>query len=170
MAIEEPAFENEFENDQEVPPFKVFVAGGRSALAREVIDFVEKELDIETVSLKEPGLGEVTELESLDEATEECCFGLVVLTAESELNGAHGAAAARENAIHEIGFLQGLYGPNNVLVLRQEGVAEFAHISGIEYETFSGNDVKTAFERIEDELSAARDEYEHDCDDDCDHG
>jgi predicted nucleotide-binding protein len=76
---------------------------------------------------------------------------------------------ARENAIHEIGFLQGLYGPNNVLVLRQEGVAEFAHISGIQYETFAGDDIASTFDRVEDEISAARDEYEHDCDDDCAH-
>jgi predicted nucleotide-binding protein len=169
MAFEEPVFENEFENEQDMPPFKVFISHGRSAAAREVVNFIEKELDIETASLKDPGLGEVTELESLDEATEDCCFAVVILTAEEELNGSHGAAAARENAIHEIGFLQGLYGPKNVLVLRQEGVEEFAHISGIEYETFEGNDVKTAFERIENELGDAREEYEHDCDDDCNH-
>ena len=169
MAIEEPAFENEFESQQDMPPFRVFISHGRSPLAREVAAFIEKDLDIETVSLKDPALGEVTELESLDEATEEACFAVVILTAAEELNGSHGAAAARENAIHEIGFLQGLYGPKNVLVLRQEGVEEFAHISGIQYEAFEGSNVKATFERLEEELDAAREEYEHECDDGCDH-
>jgi predicted nucleotide-binding protein len=169
MAFEEPVFENEFENDQDMPPFRVFVSHSRGPLAREVIDFIEKELDIETVSLKEPALREVTELESLDEATEESCFAVVILTAEDELNSAHGAAAARENAIHEIGFLQGLYGPKNVLVLRQEGVEEFAHIAGIQYEAFEGAEIKATFERLEEELADAKEEYDHDCDDSCDH-
>ena len=169
MAFEEPAFENEFENDQDMPPFKVFMSHSRSPLAQEVVAFIEKELDIETLSLKDPALGEVTELESLDEATEECCFAVVVLTAEEELNGGHGAAAARENAIHEIGFLQGLYGPKNVLVLRQEGVAEFAHIAGIQYEAFEGQEIKATFERLEQELEDAKEEYDHDCDENCDH-
>jgi predicted nucleotide-binding protein len=169
MAFEEPAFENEFEKDQDMPPFRVFISHGRSAVAREVAAFIEKDLDIETVSLKDPAVGEVTELESLDEITEECCFAVVVLTAEEELNGAHGAAAARENAIHEIGFLQGLYGPKNVLVLRQEGVEEFHHIAGIQYEAFEGTDIKATFGRIEEELEDAREEYEHDCDEDCRH-
>jgi|GEM_PF-2166323 len=169
MAFEEPAFENEFENEQDMPPFKVFISHNRSPLAREVVDYIEKELDVETVSLKEPALREVTDLESLDEATEECCFAVVILTAEDELHGGHGIAAARENAIHEIGFLQGLYGPKNVLVLRQEGVEEFAHIAGIQYEAFEGNEIKSTFERLEDELEDAIEEYEHDCDENCDH-
>ena len=169
MAFEEPAFENEFESDQDMPPFRVFISHSRGPVAREVVDFIEKDLDIETISLKEAALREVTELESLDEATEECCFAVVILTAEDELNGAHGAAAARENAIHEIGFLQGLYGPKNVLVLRQEGVEEFAHIAGIQYEAFEGSNVKATFERLEEELEDAKEEYEHDCDENCDH-
>jgi predicted nucleotide-binding protein len=169
MAFEEPAFENEFENEQDMPPFKVFISHNRSPLAREVVEFIEKDLDIETLALKEAALREVTDLESLDEATEECCFAVVILTAEEELHSAHGAAAARENAIHEIGFLQGLYGPKNVLVLRQEGVEEYAHIAGIQYEAFEGTEIKATFERLEEELDDAREEYEHECDDECGH-
>lgn len=112
--------------------------------------FIEKELSIGTISLQErPNKGR-TVIEKLEEETKECNFSIIVMTAEDEQKD--GEVRARQNVIHEIGFCQGVFGRENVLVLKQKGAEGFTNISGIVYEEFIGDNIKSTFEKIRQEI------------------
>lgn len=148
------------ENHEDDNEFVVFISHGRSAAWKDVARFIEKELDLPTVVLKEEVNRGRTIIEKLDEETENCSFAIIIMTAEDEQQD--GKLRARQNVVHEIGFCQGKFGRENVLVLRQENVEEFTNISGIVYEPFKLDNIETTFPRIIKEIRAAIDEKSED--------
>jgi predicted nucleotide-binding protein len=147
MSFEEPLFDD---HDEEIPPFRVFVFHGRSPLWNQVVDFVTTKLEIEAVTLPADRDGDVTDMEVLDTAAEDASHAIVVLTADDN----------REQALHAIGYFQGLYGPNNVLVLREASVEEFGSLSGVLYETFEGRNIAHTFPALAEEIEASKAEYD----------
>ena len=75
---------------------------------------------------------------------------VVVLTADDD----------REKTLHAIGYFQGLYGPNNVLVLREAAVEEFSSVTGVIYETFEGRNIAHTFPAVAEEIEASKAEYD----------
>jgi predicted nucleotide-binding protein len=147
MSFEEPLFDDQ---EDEIPPFRVFVFHGRNPLWKQVADFVRTKLEIEVVSLPGEQDGDVTDIDALDQATEDASHAVVVLTADDD----------REKALHAIGYFQGLYGPNNVLVLREAAVEEFSCVAGVIYETFEGRNIAHAFPAVAEEIEASKAEYD----------
>ncbi|AFM14199.1 TIR domain-containing protein [Turneriella parva] len=148
----------EDDNDDEFEEeFKVFVSHGRSPLWNEVERFVRTQLEIDVVILKDQVNRGRTVIEKLEEETDECHYAIIVMTAEDEQ--ADGTIRARQNVVHEIGFFQGKFGRENVLVLRQDSVEEFSNIAGIVYEPFSGNNIQSTFERIRSEIDDALERF-----------
>lgn len=147
MSFEEPLFDD---HDEEIPPFRVFVFHGRSPLWNQVVDFVTTKLEIEAVTLPADRDGDVTDMEVLDTAAEDASHAIVVLTADDN----------REQALHAIGYFQGLYGPNNVLVLREASVEEFSSLSGVIYEAFEGRNIAHTFPALAEEIEASKAEYD----------
>jgi predicted nucleotide-binding protein len=94
--------------------------------------------------------GAVTDLDALDQATEEASHAVLVLTADDD----------REKALHAIGYFQGLYGPNNVMVLREAAVEEFSCVAGVIYETFEGRNIAHTFPAVAEEIEASKAEYD----------
>ena len=134
----------------------IFISHGGSHLWKDVARFIEKELDCDTVVLQErPNKGR-TVIEKLEEETEDCDFAIIVMTAEDEQHD--GSLRARQNVIHEIGFCQGVFGRDRVLVLKQKGVEGFANISGIVYEEFIGDNVKSTFHKVRQEIEVLEEE------------
>jgi predicted nucleotide-binding protein len=146
--------------EDEEQEFKVFVSHGRNSLWHEVSRFIEKQLEIETVELEEQLNQGKTIIEKLEDAVSECSFAIVVMTAEDEQKS--GQYRTRQNVIHEIGYLQGSLGRENVLVLKESGVEEFSNISGIVYESFYDHSIRSTFERIRREIEHAVDNWEAD--------
>ncbi len=93
------------EGDQ--APFKVFITHGRSELWRNVEPYINKTLDMETEVLKEQYRG-CTIIEKLEDETDECDCGVIVMTPDDTME--NGDVRSRQNVIHEIGYLQALYG------------------------------------------------------------
>jgi predicted nucleotide-binding protein len=129
---------------------RVFISHGQSHLWKDVDRFISQKLEYETVILSEQINRGRTIFEKLEEEVEECDFAVVVMTADDEQKD--GEKRARENVVHEIGFLQGALGRENVLVLMQKGIKPFSNILGIVYESFEGDNIKSSFERIRQEM------------------
>ena len=144
--------------------FKIFISHGRSPLWNEVERFVRTQLEIDVVILKDQVNRGRTVIEKLEEETDECHYAIIVMTAEDEQ--ADGSVRARQNVVHEIGFFQGKFGRENVLVLRQESVEEFSNIAGIVYEPFIGNNIQSTFERIRSEIDDALERFLEEDDED----
>ena len=136
----------------------IFLSHGRSTLWKDVARFVERELDFEVVVLQEQTNQGRTIIEKLEEVTEDCHFAIIIMTAEDEQ--ADGNVRARQNIVHEIGFCQGTFGRQNVLVLRQNGIEDFSNLSGIVYESFEGDNIKSTFEKIRQELEEFEADWE----------
>lgn len=136
----------------------IFISHGGSHLYKDVDKYIYKNLGIETVILHErPNKGR-TVIEKLEDEIENCDFAIIVLTAEDEQ--ADGSIRGRQNVIHEIGFCQGYLGRDRVLVLKQKGVEPFTNISGIVYEEFIGDNIKSTFTKIQQEIEELEEELD----------
>ena len=148
MSFEEPGFDSQ--DEDEIPPFRVFMFHGRNPLWKQVADFIWKKLEIETVALRDEDNGDVIDIDSLDRTTEDASHAVVVVTADDD----------RERMAHAIGYFQGLYGPANVLVLRETSVEDFAGVTGTVTETFDGRNISHCFPAVAEEIEASKAEYD----------
>jgi hypothetical protein len=144
------AKKNKQKKNMEEGVIKIFISHGGSPLWRDVERFIDKKLRFETAILKDANNRGRTIIEKLEQETEDCDYAIIVMTAEDLQE--NGGIRARQNVIHEIGYCQGAFGRENVLVLKQNGVEEFSNISGIVYEAFTGDNISATFERIRQEL------------------
>jgi len=83
-----------------------------------------------------------------------------------------GSVRSRQNVIHEMGYLQALYGRERVVILKEHSVEFFSNNFGVEYIGFAGDAVNAAFHTlqeapegiyedvVEEEREAAEDEDE----------
>jgi hypothetical protein len=148
MSFEEPGFDSQ--DEDEIPPFRVFMFHGRNPLWKQVADFIWKKLEIETVALREEDNGDIVDIDALDRATEDASHAVVVVTADDN----------RERMAHAIGYFQGLYGPANVLVLRESSVEDFSFVTGTVTETFDGRNISHSFPAVAEEIEASKAEYD----------
>ena len=144
--------------------FCIFISHGKSTLWKDVERYIEKELGFPTVILKEEVNRGRTIIEKLEDETNDCSFAIIIMTAEDEQ--IDNQKRARQNVVHEIGFCQGKFGRENVLVLKGNFVEEFSNISGIVYEPFDDNNIKITFPRIAKELESAFEDFLEEEDDD----
>ncbi len=132
----------------------VFISHGRSPspLWREVQQFLEQDLGIETL---EQGRGSTpgrSTVEKLTEASNLCHRAIVVVTVDD--TSSFGEHRSRENVMHEIGFLQAKLGFDRLVILHEEGalgphyLADFVNIS------FPKGNVRAAMIDLERELRA----------------
>ncbi|HYX31338.1 MAG TPA: nucleotide-binding protein [Pyrinomonadaceae bacterium] len=137
----------------EARPMRAFISHGRSPDWREVQDYVEKDLKIDTLELaQEPNKGR-TVLQKLNEESDACSFAVVVMTGDDDIG--IGAPRARENVMHEIGFFQGKYGLANVCLLHEEGTNIPSNIHGLVYIPFPKGLVSASFGVLGRELRTA---------------
>lgn len=151
------------ENEAEEYYLTVFLSHGKSPLWQEVANYIEEKLAHEVVVLAEAVDQGRTQIQKLEQDTEECAFAIILLTSDDEQKS--GSPRSREKILHEIGFCQGTFGRENVLVLKQDGVEEFVDLAGVVYVSFAGNDIKSAFSRLQTEIEAAIDRFEDEEDD-----
>lgn len=130
----------------------VFLSHGRAQDWREVQAYIERDAGLHTLELaQEPNLGR-TVIEKLDEETKRCTSAVIVMTGDDR--DADGSARARENVIHEIGFVQARFGRRGVVLLHEEGVNVPSNIHGVVYVPFPKGSVSAAFGVLRRELEA----------------
>lgn len=131
---------------------KIFISHGHNELLKlKLKDFIQNHLDRQPLILSElPNYGR-TVVEKLEDASKMCNAAIILLTKDDETK--EGGMRARQNVIHEIGFFQGKYGRNKVILLYEQGVEIFSNISGILRIEFSSDHFEEIYENLRTELS-----------------
>lgn len=135
----------------EGPKKRVFFGHGRSAVWRELKDFVQDRLHVEWDEFNSESVAGLATSERLSEMLERAGFAFLIMTAEDEM--ADGSAQARPNVIHEIGLFQGKLGMRRAIILLEDGCAEFSNIIGLSQIRFPRGRVSACFEDIRQVLA-----------------
>jgi DNA-binding response OmpR family regulator len=130
---------------------RIFISHGHNELLKlKLKDFVENRLKRRAVVLAEQTSAGMTVVEKLERVSLECSSAIILMTGDDELRD--GGVRARQNVIHELGFFQGRYGRDKVILLVEEGVELFSNISGIIYIRFDPNNFGATFESLRLEI------------------
>jgi predicted nucleotide-binding protein len=124
----------------------VFIGHGRSALWRELKDFVQDRLGLVWDEFNRVPVAGVTNIARLSEMLDAAAIALLVLTAEDEM--ADGGIQARMNVVHEAGLFQGRLGFTKAIVLLEEGCTEFSNIQGLGQIRFPKGNIRASFEEV----------------------
>lgn len=131
-------------------PNSIFISHGRNDDWREVQAFLEKTLNYNTIELaQQPNKGRNGILK-LSQESDKCICATIIMTGDDETK--EGEIRARENVIHEIGYFQGKYGLDKIILLHEKGVNIPSNIHGIVYIPFEKNLIKMAFGDLINEL------------------
>lgn len=129
---------------------RIFISHGRSPEWYKLQAFLERDLEYPTLELaQEPNLGR-TVLQKLFEEAQRCTIAIIVMSGDDVIKADE--IRARENVMHEIGFFQGLYGLNNIVLLHEEGVNIPSNIHGLVYIPFPKDTIEATFGAIAREL------------------
>lgn len=134
------------------PKRRVFISHGQANDWREVQQYIEKDIGLDTRELAQEANQGRTILEKLNATADECDGAVIVMTGD-DLD-ADGQTRARENVIHEIGFFQGKYGLSRICLMHEEGVNIPSNIHGLVYTPFPKGTVTAAFGLLHRELKA----------------
>lgn len=143
---------SELEQPKQESPRRVFISHGHSNEWRKVQPYIEKDVYLPTIELaQEPNAGR-TIIEKLIDNAERCDSAVIVMTGDDFTQ--QDESRVRENVMHEIGFFQGLYGRNFVILLHEEGVNIPTNLSGVAYVPFPKDSIETSFHVLQCELKA----------------
>ena len=130
---------------------KIFISYGHNELLKlKLKEFIRERVKREIIILDElPNRG-LTIVEKLEKASAFCNCAIVLLTKDDEIMD--GGMRPRQNVIHEIGFFQGKYGRNKVILLCERGVELLSNISGIMRIEFDVTHFEAVYDAIRMEL------------------
>lgn len=137
--------------ESEDRPKRVFISHGRSAEWYKVQSHMEKDINFGTLELTQEANFGRTVLQKLNDESNRCGYAVIVMTGDDIIED---EIRARENVLHEIGFFQGKYGLQNVVLLHEEGVNIPSNIHGLVYIPFPKNTVEATFGALDRELRA----------------
>ena len=124
----------------------VFIGHGRSAVWRELRDFLERRLSLPCEEFNSETVAGMTTTDRLHTMLANANFAFLVMTAEDE--HADSTLHARENVVHEVGLFQGRLGLRRAIVLLEEGCQTFSNIHGLSRIEFPAGRILAAFEEI----------------------
>jgi predicted nucleotide-binding protein len=124
----------------------VFICHGRSAVWRDLKDFVKDRLRLPYDEFNRVPVAGITNITRLSEMLDSAACAFVIMTAEDE--AADGKMHARMNVIHEVGLFQGRIGFTKAIVLLEEGCEEFSNIQGLGQIRFPKGNISAKFEDI----------------------
>jgi len=143
---------SELEQPKQEAARRVFITHGRSNDWRVVQPFIEKDVELLTIELaQEANLGR-TLIEKLIENAARCDSAVIVMTGDDVAG--EDEARVRENVMHEIGFFQGRYGRNFVILLHEDGVNIPTNLAGVAYVPFPKGSIEAALHVLQRELKA----------------
>jgi len=133
----------------------IFVSYGHNELLMlKLKNFLANRVDGSPLVLSEQPRRGLTVVEQLENLSERCWFAIVLMTKDDVQEDA--GVRARQNVVHEIGFFQGKYGRQNVVLLAERGVEIFSNISGILRIEFDADHFEAVFDQLRLEIDAAR--------------
>lgn len=136
--------------DDKIKSKRIFLSHGKSSEWRKVQAYLEKDLEHSTLELaQEANLGR-TILQKLYEEAKKCSIAVIIMTGDDLTD--EGEIRARENVMHEIGYFQGFYGLNNVILLHENDVNIPSNIHGLVYISFPKDTIDATFGALHREL------------------
>jgi len=124
----------------------VFIGHGRSALWKDLKDFIQDRLGLPWDEFNRVPVAGVTNIARLSEMLDAAGIAFLVMTGEDEQ--ADGKLRARMNVVHEAGLFQGRLGFTKAIVLLEDECEEFSNIQGLGQIRFPKGNIKAAFEDI----------------------
>jgi predicted nucleotide-binding protein len=124
----------------------IFIGHGRSAVWRELKDFIEDRLHLPVDEFNSVPVAGITTIARLSELLDAAAFAFLIMTAEDEQ--ADGKMRARENVVHEVGLFQGRIGFSRAIVLIEDGCEEFSNVHGLGQIRFPKENIRAKFEEI----------------------
>lgn len=124
----------------------IFIGHGRSAVWRELKDFIEDRLHLPVDEFNSVPVAGITTIARLSELLDAAAFAFLIMTAEDEQ--ADGKMRARENVVHEVGLFQGRIGFSRAIVLIEDGCKEFSNVHGLGQIRFPKGNIGAKFEEI----------------------
>lgn len=125
---------------------KVFIGHGSSSAWRELKEFIQERLELQTDEFNRITVAGYSNKERLSEMLDEASIAFLIMTGEDEQPD--GESRARENVVHEVGLFQGRLGFERAIVLLEDGCEEFSNITGLGQIRFPKGGIKAAFEEI----------------------
>lgn len=139
------------DDDGKSQVFRVFISHGRSMLRNRVKRYVEEELNFATEILVEKFAGSII-FDKLENNTWDCDCAVVIMTPDDPQPGRK-TFRARQNVIHETGYLQGLFQDRElVVILKEKSVEWFTNVYGIEFIEFEGRQISAVFPKLRQAL------------------
>ncbi|MBL7153196.1 MAG: nucleotide-binding protein [Phycisphaerae bacterium] len=132
----------------------VFIGHGRSAVWKDVKDFIQDRLSLPWDEFNRVPVAGITNIARLSEMLDAAAIAFLVMTGEDEQ--ADGKLQARMNVVHEAGLFQGRLGFTRAIVLIEDGCEEFSNIQGLGQIRFPKSNIKAAFEEIRQVLERER--------------
>lgn len=133
-------------------PRCVFITHGRSNDWRVAQAFIEKDVRLLTLELAQEASQGRTIIEKLDENSSRCDSAVIVMTGDD--TAVSEVPRVRENVMHEIGFFQGRYGRDRVILLHEEGTSVPTNLAGVVYVPFPKGGIDAGFHVLHRELKA----------------
>jgi predicted nucleotide-binding protein len=124
----------------------VFIGHGRSAIWRDLKDFIRDRLGLPYDEFNRVPVAGITNIARLSEMLDDAICAFIIMTAEDEK--IDGKLHARMNVIHEAGLFQGRLGFTKAIVLLEDGCEEFSNIQGLGQIRFPQGKISAAFEEI----------------------
>lgn len=128
----------------------IFIGHGRSAIWRELKDFIQDKLHLPYDEFNRVPVAGVTNITRLAQMLDQSCIAFLLMTAEDEMMD--GNKQARMNVIHEVGLFQGRLGFERAIVLLEDGCEEFSNINGLGQIRFPKGNISAVFQDIREVL------------------
>ena len=123
---------------------RVFIGhGGSSSQWRQLKDHLHDHHGYEVEAYESGARSGHTIRDILQDLLSESDFAVLVLTGEDAQTT--GGLRARQNVVHESGLFQGKLGFSRTVILLEEGVEMFSNLDGIQYISFSRDNIREAF-------------------------
>lgn len=126
---------------------KIFIGHGRNKIWARLQVFLQDELDLETLTFESESRTSESIVNILTEFLDTSSFAILVMTAEDETE--NGKIRARQNVIHESGLFQGRLGFEKVIILKEDKTEDFSNIAGLQYISFSGDNIEQTFYELQ---------------------
>lgn len=152
-ALSETDLQKEFDSIKPLPQKtssgsgQIFIGHGRSKLWARLQVFLKDDLNLKTLTFEDESRTSESIMNILAEFLDKSSLAILVMTAEDETT--EGKSRARQNVIHEAGLFQGRLGFDKVIILKQEGLEEFSNIAGLQYISFTGDNIEQCFYELQ---------------------
>jgi len=125
----------------------IFIGHGHSNIWAILNLHLENDLKLKTKAFESDSTTGKSIIQILEEILNMATFAILILTADDETS--NGQKRARQNVIHELGLFQGKLGFTKAIILKQEGTEEFTNIAGLQYISFTQNNIHHTFYELD---------------------